>query len=79
MGKTANGPERCVAICSSCPRAVLEAQAVTPSVVSEVFLLVEQIRPGGTEIYDLRAAISVLFQSYAAEAVESVRDTLLRA
>ena len=37
---------------------------------------VEQIRPRTSQVYNFRAAISILFQTCTFEAVKSVRDTL---
>lgn len=45
--------------------------------IPEILFLVEQICPRTTQIYDLGAAISVLFQAGAFEAVEGVGDTLM--
>jgi hypothetical protein len=44
--------------------------------IPEILFLVEQIRPRTTQIYNLRAAISVFFQTGAFEAVEGVGDAL---
>jgi hypothetical protein len=44
--------------------------------IPEVLFLVEQICPRTTQVYNLRAAISVLFQTGAFEAVEGVGDAL---
>lgn len=44
--------------------------------VSEVLLLVEEIRPRAAEIYNLRTAIAVFLEPRAFEAVESIRDPL---
>jgi hypothetical protein len=44
--------------------------------IPEILFLVEQIRPRTTQIYNLRATISVLFQTGAFEAVEGVGDAL---
>ena len=44
--------------------------------IPEVLFLVEQICPRTTQVYNLGAAISVLFQAGAFEAVEGVGDTL---
>ena len=49
------------------------------SLISEILFLVEQIRPRTTQVYDLRAPISVLFQPRALEAVESVGDSFTAA
>jgi hypothetical protein len=44
--------------------------------IPKILFLVEQICPRTTQIYNLRAAISVLFQTGAFEAVEGVGDSL---
>jgi hypothetical protein len=44
--------------------------------IPEILFLVEQICPRTTQIYNLGAAISILFQACAFEAVESVWDSL---
>jgi hypothetical protein len=44
--------------------------------IPEILFLVEQICPRTTQIYNLRAAISVLFQTCAFEAVKGVGDSL---
>lgn len=44
--------------------------------IPEILFLVEQICPRTTQIYNLGAAISVLFQTGAFEAVEGVGDSL---
>lgn len=49
------------------------------SMIPEILLLVEQIRPRTTQIDNLGTAIPVLFQSGALEAVESVGDALAAA
>jgi len=41
--------------------------------------LIEQIRPGAAQIYNLWAPVSVLFQAGALEAVEGVADALAAA
>ena len=46
--------------------------------ISEILLLVEQIRPRTTQIDNLGAPIAILFQPCTFEAVEGVRDTLLQ-
>lgn len=51
----------------------------TSSLIPEILLLVEQIRPRTTEIYNLGAAVPVLLQPRALEAVESVRDAFAAA
>lgn len=51
----------------------------TASLIPEILLLVEQIRPRTTQIYNLRAAVPVLLESRALEAVESVRDAFAAA
>jgi len=45
-------------------------------VIPEILFLVEQICPRTTQIYNLGAAISVLFQAGAFKAVEGVGDSL---
>ena len=47
--------------------------------ISEILLLIEQIRPTTTQIYNLRTSIPVLLQACTLEAVEGVRDTLATA
>jgi hypothetical protein len=47
--------------------------------IPEILLLVEQICPRTAQVYDLRAPISVLFQSRALEAVEGVGDSFTAA
>lgn len=47
--------------------------------VSEILLLVEEIRPTAAQIDNLRTAVSVLLQPRALEAVESVADALAAA
>ena len=47
--------------------------------ISEVLLLVEQIRPRTAQIDNLRTPVPVLLQSRALEAVESVADALATA
>jgi hypothetical protein len=42
------------------------------SLIPEILFLVEQIRSRTTQIYNLRAPVSVLLQSRALEAVEGV-------
>lgn len=49
------------------------------SLISEILFLVEQIRPRTTQVYNLGAPISVLFQPRALEAVESVGDSFTAA
>ena len=44
--------------------------------VSEILLLVEQIRPTTSQIDDLRTTVTVLLQSCALETVEGIRDSL---
>lgn len=44
--------------------------------VPKILLLVEEIRPTTTQIYDFGAAVAVLLEACAFEAVESVRDAL---
>lgn len=51
----------------------------TASLIPEILLLVEQIRPRTTQIYNLGAAVPVLLQPRALEAVESVRDAFAAA
>jgi len=41
-------------------------------VIPEVLLLVEQVRPRTSEIYDLRTPVSILLQAGAFEAVKGV-------
>jgi hypothetical protein len=48
-------------------------------VVPKILLLVEQIRPATAQIYNLGAAIPVLLQAGAFEAVEGVGDALATA
>ena len=43
------------------------------------FLLIEQIRPTTAEVDDLGTPIAILLESHAAEAVESITDTLTAA
>jgi hypothetical protein len=43
------------------------------------FLLVEQVGPGTAQIYNLGAAVAVLFEAGALEAVEGVGDALAAA
>jgi len=40
--------------------------------IPEILLLVEQIRPRATQIYDLRTTVPVFLQPRAFEAVEGV-------
>lgn len=47
--------------------------------IPEILLLVEQIRPTTTQIYNLRTSIPVLFQARTLEAIERVRDALATA
>jgi hypothetical protein len=47
--------------------------------IPEILFLVEQICPRTAQVYDLRAPISVLFQSRALEAVESDGDSFTAA
>ena len=47
--------------------------------ISKALLLVEQIRPATSQVDNLRAAIPVLLQSRALEAVEGVRYTFAAA
>ena len=47
--------------------------------ISKILLLVEQIRPTTSQIYNLRAAIAVLFQARALETVEGIGDALATA
>lgn len=47
--------------------------------ISEILLLVEQIRPRTSQIYNLRTPITILFEPRALEAVERVTDTLATA
>lgn len=51
---------------------------IVPSIllVPEVLLLVKQICPRTTQIYDFRTPVSILFQSRTFEAVESITDAL---
>jgi hypothetical protein len=44
--------------------------------VPKILLLVEQIRPTTTQIYNLRTPISVLLEAGTLEAVKGVRNTL---
>jgi hypothetical protein len=48
-------------------------------VIPKILLLVEQIRPTTAEVYNLGAAIPVLFEARALEAVEGVGDALAAA
>lgn len=48
-------------------------------VVPEILLLVEQISPTTAQIDNLRAAIPILLQTCALEAVESIRDSFAAA
>ena len=45
--------------------------------VPEAFLLVEQIRPRGTQVDNLWAAVSILFKPCTLKAVKGIRDPLL--
>ena len=45
------------------------------SMVSKTFLLIEQVCPTTTEIDDLRAAVSILLQSGALEAIKGITDS----
>lgn len=47
--------------------------------IPKILLLVEQIRPTTTQIYNLGAAIPVLFQSSALEAVKGIGDAFTAA
>ena len=47
--------------------------------IPKILLLVKQIRPTTTQIYNLRAPIAVLLQARALEAVEGVADALAAA
>jgi hypothetical protein len=49
------------------------------SLIPEILFLVEQIRPRTTQIYNLRASVSVLLQARALEAVEGIRDSFTAA
>lgn len=42
--------------------------------IPEILLLIEQIGPGTSKIYDLRTPIAVLFQTGTFETVKGVRD-----
>ena len=44
-----------------------------PSMIPKILLLVEQIRPRATEIYNLRTSVSILLQPCAFKAVECIR------
>lgn len=44
--------------------------------IPKVLFLVEQVCPRTTQIYNLGAAVSVLFQTRAFEAVKGIRDSL---
>lgn len=57
-------------------RSVSSERCSCALMIPEILFLVEQIGPRTTQIYNLRAAISVLFQTCAFEAVEGVRDSL---
>ena len=48
------------------------AATKTTSMIPEILLLVEQIRPTTTQIYNLRTSIPVLLQARTLEAVEGV-------
>jgi hypothetical protein len=48
-------------------------------VISEILLLVEQVRPRTTQIYNLRTSVPVFFQARALEAIEGVRDSFAAA
>lgn len=47
--------------------------------IPKVLFLVEQVCPRTTQIYNLGAAVSVLFQTRAFEAVKGIRDSLATA
>lgn len=47
--------------------------------ISKILLLVEQVRPTTTQIYNLGAPIPILFQARALEAVEGVGNALAAA
>ena len=47
--------------------------------ISKILFLIEQIRPTTSQIDNLRAAVPVLLQARALEAVEGIRDTLATA
>ena len=49
------------------------------SLIPEILFLVEQIRPRTTQVYNLRAPISVLLQARALEAVECIRNAFTAA
>ena len=49
------------------------------SLIPEILFLVEQIRPRTTQVYNLRAPISVLHQARALEAVECIRNAFTAA
>ena len=46
--------------------------------IPKILLLVKQIRPRTAQIDNLRAPVPILFQPRALEAVEGVRDALIR-
>lgn len=47
--------------------------------IPKILLLVKQIRPATTQIYDLRTAVTILLQARAFEAVEGVGNSLATA
>ena len=47
--------------------------------ISKIFLLVEQICPGTSQIYNLGASVAIFLQAGAFEAVKSVTDPLTAA
>lgn len=49
------------------------------SLIPKTFLLIEQIRPRTSQIYNLGTTVAVLFQTRAFEAVECITDTLATA
>lgn len=52
---------------------------LSSSMISEVFLLVEQIRPRTAQVDDLGTPVSILLQTRTFEAVECIRDALATA
>jgi len=58
------------------PRQPVERVA---SMIPKVFFLIEEIGPGAAEVDDLGAAVAVLLEARALEAVEGVADPLAAA
>lgn len=48
---------------------------ILPSVISKVLLLVEQIRPAGAQIDDLRTPVPIFLEPCTLKAVESITDS----